>query len=99
MNVLKKEITKMAIGTPIGLCAGKVAMDVVEKVLPRRVSVPVKVIRYVGTAAIGLVAENMVARSVDDLVDAAETMNDTLKAAKQINAQQQVVEIPRRGAR
>lgn len=97
MNALKKEITKMAIGTPIGLCAGKVAMDVVEQVLPAEVRIPMKIVRYVGTAAIGLVANNMIARSVDDLVDSAETVNETLKAAKQLN-NQQVVEIPKRGA-
>ena len=84
MNELKKEFTKFAVATPVGLCAGKVAMDVVERILPRRVRIPVKIVRYVGTAAVGLVAEATVSRAVDDLVETASAASETIKETRKI---------------
>lgn len=78
MNIIKKEIMKAAIGTPIGYCTMKVATKCVSGMLPPAVGMPMKIMRMVGTAGIGMVAASTVQQSVDQSIE----YYDAVKSAK-----------------
>lgn len=69
--------TANIVSVPMGMCAYKTAADITMKLVPRRVSTPIKIAYKVGSVGIGMIADHLV-------VDTMETLATTVEAATEL---------------
>lgn len=70
MNVKAARIGS-TITIPMSLCTGKVLMDVTTKLLPKHVSMPVKIAYKVGTVGLTVIADNLMKNAIEDTLVSA----------------------------
>lgn len=70
MNVKAARIGS-AITIPMSLCTGKVLMDVTTKLLPKHVSMPVKIAYKVGTVGLTVITDNLMKNAIEDTLVSA----------------------------
>lgn len=89
--------TAQIAAVPLGLCASKAAMDITMKLVPRRVSVPLKIAYKVGSVGIGMITDHLVASSLDAAMDGVEVVMEARELKKE-SKKGKVVNIKEEGA-
>lgn len=98
MNTINNlRATAQLAAVPLGMCAYKTAADIALKLVPRRVSTPIKIAYKVGSVGIGMIADHLVASSLTSAVDGVEAVMEARELKKE-SKKANVVNIKEEGA-
>jgi len=75
----EKSAVKTLAGLIIAGCVGKVVSDIIDRIAPPVVSVPARIIRWIGIAAIGLFADDI---AYDKTIKTIEWTADMVEEVK-----------------